>query len=145
MLRVASAASFGIVAGLVLGYLLGKRRSGRRHRSGLLDCIGETALVELKSLSRALGRSVFVKLEMLNVGGTSKDRAAKQMLLDAKLKPGQTVYEVVESESGSKSVCKDVIGFCRKHWDQFDSPCKSDGIENAHLHSVRFWSQVVLV
>jgi hypothetical protein len=84
-----------LVAGALVGLYFGQRRGRQRTRIGVLDCVGETSLIELKSLSDALGRLVFVKLEMLNVGGTSKDRAAKKMLIDARLKPGQTVYEVL--------------------------------------------------
>lgn len=93
MLRIAVVSAVGL-AGVLVGFILGRRRRSKNVRGGLLDVIGNTSMVELKSLSKALGRSVFVKLEMLNVGGTSKDRAARQMLLDAGLKPGQTVYEV---------------------------------------------------
>jgi cysteine synthase A len=101
-LVVATAAAVG---GLVLGLWLGRRaKSSDGPRSGLLDCIGETPMVELQSLSRALGRRIFAKLEMQNPGGTSKDRAARQILLDAladgRLERGQTVYEGSAGSTG---------------------------------------------
>ncbi len=99
LILTAAAVAFGVA----VGFVVGKRSKKSRNKVGLLGCIGETCLIELKSLSQLLGRSVFVKLEMLNVGGTSKDRAAKQMLLDAKLRPGQTVYEVRMEETDGKA------------------------------------------
>ena len=102
----AVAASVVAGGGLLLGLWLGRRREQTRDRPriGLLDCVGDTPLVELTSLSEALGRRVFAKLEMQNVGGTSKDRAARQILLDAmadgRLQRGQTVYEGSAGSTG---------------------------------------------
>ncbi len=48
--------------------------------------IGNTPLVELQHVSRILGRSVYVKMESLNPGGTGKDRAALCMIRHAELK-----------------------------------------------------------
>lgn len=47
--------------------------------------IGSTPLIKLEKLSRYLGngRSIFVKMECMNPGGTGKDRAALSMLIDA--------------------------------------------------------------
>lgn len=42
--------------------------------------IGNTPLVKLSTLSRLVGRSVYVKMESLNPGGTGKDRAALGMI-----------------------------------------------------------------
>eukprot|EP00536_Pseudo-nitzschia_multiseries_P003857 jgi/Psemu1/295354/fgenesh1_pm.61_\ len=44
---------------------------------------GGTPLVELKRVSRLIGRSVFVKMESMNPGGTGKDRAALSMIRQA--------------------------------------------------------------
>ncbi len=101
-LACAVAAAGGLLLGLWLGRRYGKQREKRR--TSLIDCVGETKLVELRSLSQRLGRLVFAKLEMLNVGGTSKDRAARQILLDAmgdgRLVAGQTVYEGSAGSTG---------------------------------------------
>ena len=45
--------------------------------------IGSTPLVKLERLSKLIGRSIHVKMESLNPGGTGKDRAALSMLLEA--------------------------------------------------------------
>lgn len=42
--------------------------------------IGNTPLVKLERLSRLIGRTVYVKMESLNPGGTGKDRAALSMI-----------------------------------------------------------------
>lgn len=44
--------------------------------SGVLGAIGNTPLIELKSLSALLGRRILVKAEHMNPGGSIKDRAA---------------------------------------------------------------------
>lgn len=41
---------------------------------------GGTPLIELKRVSKLIGRSVFVKMESMNPGGTGKDRAALNMI-----------------------------------------------------------------
>ena len=45
--------------------------------------IGNTPLIKLERLSCLIGRSVHVKMESLNPGGTGKDRAALSMLIQA--------------------------------------------------------------
>ena len=50
---------------------------------GFMEAIGDTKMVELKSLSRITGCRVLGKCEFLNPGGSSKDRIAKAILLDA--------------------------------------------------------------
>lgn len=74
-----------------------------RSRTGVLDCIGDTPLVELSDRLRPAGSArVFVKLEMMNPTGSMKDRMALAMIEEAeragKIKPG---FRVVECSSGS--------------------------------------------
>ena len=67
------------------------------RRSGILDAIGRTPLVELPSLSRATGCQVFTKLEFMNPMGSIKDRVAKYMIecaeRDGRLHPGDLILE----------------------------------------------------
>jgi hypothetical protein len=51
--------------------------------SGVLGCIGETPLVDIASLSNATGCCILAKAEMLNPGGSIKDRVALQIVEDA--------------------------------------------------------------
>ena len=76
-------------------------------KSSVLEAIGETPLVELNRLARALqldGR-ILAKLEFLNPGYSKKDRVALQIIEDAEaeglLKPGQTVVELTSGNTGA--------------------------------------------
>lgn len=72
--------------------------------SGLSGAIGNTPLIEIKSLSRATGCRVLAKAEFLNPGGSSKDRVALHILDEAEasghLKPGGTVVEGTAGSTG---------------------------------------------
>lgn len=69
------------------------------------DTIGSTPLVSLPTLSEETSLRVYAKLEMLNPGGSMKDRPALKMIQDALqkglVKIGGTV---VESSSGNMGV-----------------------------------------
>jgi cysteine synthase len=72
--------------------------------SSVLDLIGRTPLVELSRVHRGPGR-VLAKAELLNPGGSMKDRAALQIVRDAeadgRLKSGQTVVEMTSGNMGA--------------------------------------------
>ena len=51
--------------------------------SNVLDLIGNTPLLHIKSLSDATGCTILAKLEYTNPGGSVKDRAALQILEEA--------------------------------------------------------------
>jgi len=71
----------------------------------VISAIGNTPLVSLDRSFGKLGHRVYAKLEMLNPGGSSKDRAALNMIEGA-LKRGElsTGATVVESSSGNMAV-----------------------------------------
>ena len=75
--------------------------------------IGNTPLVEIRSLARGLspGVRVLAKLEGFNPGGSVKDRAALRMIREAvrtgQLRPGQTI---IESTSGNTGIAIAMIG-----------------------------------
>jgi cysteine synthase A len=68
------------------------------------DTVGATPLIELRALSRELGRRILGKAEFLNPGGSVKDRAARGMVDDAEtrgaLKPGGTIVEGTAGNTG---------------------------------------------
>jgi cysteine synthase A len=68
------------------------------------DTVGATPLIELRALSRELGRRILGKAEFLNPGGSVKDRAARAMVDDAEtrgaLKPGGTIVEGTAGNTG---------------------------------------------
>jgi cysteine synthase B len=81
--------------------------------NAVTELIGNTPLVEIRSVARGLspGVRVLAKLEGFNPGGSAKDRAALRMIREAvrtgKLKPGQTI---IESTSGNTGIAIAMIG-----------------------------------
>jgi len=71
----------------------------------VIEAIGETPLVELRRLGRALDGRILAKLEYLNPGFSKKDRIARQIIEDAeadgRLRPGQTVVELTSGNTGT--------------------------------------------
>ena len=69
-----------------------------------LDAVGETPLVRLNKISRGLRPTVLAKLEMLNPGGSVKDRIGLRMIEVAEragqLKPGGTIVEPTSGNTG---------------------------------------------
>lgn len=70
----------------------------------ILETIGNTPLVELKSFSPREGVQLFAKLEGANPTGSIKDRIALKMIEDAeasgKLKPGSVLLEPTSGNTG---------------------------------------------
>lgn len=70
----------------------------------LWDAVGKTPLFLLGSLSRATGNEILGKGEMLNPGGSVKDRTAKGMIAAAEesgqLAPGGTIVEGTAGNTG---------------------------------------------
>ncbi|TAM59133.1 cysteine synthase A [bacterium] len=66
--------------------------------------VGNTPLIELTRLSRALRRTILGKAEFLNPGGSVKDRAAASIVDDAErrgtLVPGGTIVEGTAGNTG---------------------------------------------
>ena len=83
-----------------------------RARS-LIELVGNTPLIRLRSIeARAgTGAEIWAKCEFENPGGSVKDRAARQMMLDAlaegRLGPGRTL---IDSTSGNTGVAYSMIG-----------------------------------
>lgn len=80
----------------------------------VLDAIGKTPLVRLARLAElrdAPDVKVYAKLEFANPGGSVKDRAARQMILDA-LADGRLSRDkiLVDSTSGNTGVAYAMIG-----------------------------------
>ena len=82
----------------------------------LSELIGSTPLLKIPSLSKLTKCEIFLKCEQLNPGGSIKDRAALQMVLDAieegKLKPGMTIVEGTAGNTGiGLAVVAKALGF----------------------------------
>ena len=69
-----------------------------------LDAMGNTPLVRLRALTRGMRPTVLAKLEMLNPGGSVKDRIGIRMIEDAErrglLRPGGTIVEPTSGNTG---------------------------------------------
>src|ERR1700675_1183127 len=69
-----------------------------------LDAMGDTPLVRLRAVTRGLRPTVVAKLEMLNPGGSVKDRIGLPMIeaaeREGKLKPGGTIVEPTSGNTG---------------------------------------------
>jgi cystathionine beta-synthase len=69
-----------------------------------LDAMGDTPLVRLHSVTRGVRATVLAKLEMLNPGGSVKDRIGIRMIEAAErqglLKPGGTIVEPTSGNTG---------------------------------------------
>jgi len=71
-----------------------------RPASSLLDLVGNTPLVELRSFSPKPSVRVYAKLEGQNPTGSIKDRIAKAMLDRAQLEPGARIIEPTSGNTG---------------------------------------------
>lgn len=70
----------------------------------VLDAIGDTPVIQLRSIVPAGSARVYAKLEFTNPTGSMKDRVAKAMVVaaerDGRLKPGGTVVEYTAGTTG---------------------------------------------
>lgn len=106
------------------------QRSAGPAAEGILSAIGDTPLVALKNLMPDAGVRLFAKLEMLNAGGSTKARAALNMLHEkirsGELRPG--VSAVIESSSGNLAI--GLAQVCRYYGLRFI--CVVDAKTTAH-------------
>ena len=73
-------------------------------RDGIVEAIGHTPLIKLERASAATGCTVLGKAEFMNPGGSVKDRAGRQMILEAEkrgeLRRGGLVVESTAGNTG---------------------------------------------
>lgn len=89
---------------------------GLRVAQNPLELVGGTPLVRLPRLTPEGGASVWAKAELLNIGGSVKDRPALSMIRAAeasgKLTPGATVIEATSGNTGiSLAMISSVCGY----------------------------------
>src|SRR4051812_34108442 len=104
--------------------------------SSLLDLVGNTPLVRLDRIARDLSCQVVAKLELLNPGGSVKDRPAVAMIDEAertgRLKPGGTI---VEPPSGNTGVGLAIVAARRRYRCIFVMPDKMSAEKIALLRA----------
>ena len=70
----------------------------------ILESIGNTPLVRLRTVGRSSGCSFFAKCEFMNPGGSIKDRIGRRMVEEAekagRIKPGDTLIEPTSGNTG---------------------------------------------
>lgn len=70
----------------------------------ILDAIGNTPLVRLRTVGKETGCEILAKCEYLNAGGSVKDRIGRRMVLEAersgRIKPGDTLIEPTSGNTG---------------------------------------------
>src|SRR2546426_1625833 len=75
-----------------------------RVMESFLDAMGDTPLVRLRSVTRGVKPTILAKLEMLNPGGSVKDRIGLRMTEAAEraghLRPGGTIVEPTSGNPG---------------------------------------------
>src|SRR6476646_7248519 len=73
-------------------------------RDDVVEAIGNTPLIKLKAASAATGCTILGKAEFMNPGGSVKDRAGRQMILEAEkrgeLQRGGLVVEATAGNTG---------------------------------------------
>src|SRR6187455_3883747 len=73
-------------------------------RDGIIEAIGQTPLIKLKRASEETGCTILGKAEFMNPGQSVKDRAGRQMILEAEkrgeLQPGGLVVEATAGNTG---------------------------------------------
>src|SRR5450631_3859475 len=73
-------------------------------RNGIVEAIGHTPLIKLRRASEATACTILGKAEFMNPGGSVKDRAGRQMILEAEargeLMPGGLVVESTAGNTG---------------------------------------------
>ena len=74
-------------------------------RDSILDTIGETPLVRLSRIGEGIRTPIVAKVEMLNPGGSIKDRIALGLIeaaeREGKLRPGGTIVEPTSGNTGA--------------------------------------------
>ena len=70
----------------------------------ILETIGSTPVVKLNSIGKDLKCNIYAKIEMVNPGGSVKDRTAFRMIdhaeKEGRIKPGDTLIEATSGNTG---------------------------------------------
>ena len=70
----------------------------------ILETIGSTPVVKLNSIGKDLECNLYAKIEMVNPGGSVKDRTAFRMIdhaeKEGRIKPGDTLIEATSGNTG---------------------------------------------
>lgn len=108
----------------------------RNVHDNILSCIGDTPIVRLNKVTEGITSTVYAKLEMLNPGGSIKDRIAMQIIDDAEragqLSPGASI---VEGTSGNTGAGLAIVSAVRGYKCTFVMPDKQSEEKRAALRA----------
>lgn len=72
--------------------------------TNIISAIGDTPIIQLTNIAKEVDSEIYVKLEYLNPGGSTKDRMGVYMIEQAvksgELKPGGTIVECTSGNTG---------------------------------------------
>lgn len=96
-----------------------------RQYNNILQTVGNTPLVKLNNVTKGIEAAIYAKLELLNPGGSVKDRMALYIIRDGEkrglLKPGGTI---VENTSGNTGVGVAMVAAVKGYKTIFTIPDK---------------------
>jgi len=76
----------------------------RRMFENVIEAMGDTPIVRLNSVTKGIRTPIYAKLEMMNPGGSVKDRIGIRMIEEAErrgwLRPGGTIVEPTSGNTG---------------------------------------------
>ena len=76
----------------------------KKIQDTILESIGDTPMVRLRTIGRSTGCEILAKCEFLNAGGSVKDRIGRRMVEEAqrsgRIKPGDTLIEPTSGNTG---------------------------------------------
>ncbi len=102
----------------------------------IIELIGNTPLVKLNKVTRGIEATILAKLELLNPGGSVKDRIGIAMIEDAErrgiIKPG---YTIVEPTSGNTGVGLALVAAVKGYKMIFTMPDKMSEEKEALLRA----------
>src|SRR5215472_7424120 len=82
----------------------GPKLASVRYYDNVVEMIGNTPLVRLRSVTEGIAATVLAKVEYFNPGGSVKDRIAVRMVEEAEkaglLQPGGTIVEPTSGNTG---------------------------------------------
>ena len=111
--------------------------------NNILECVGNTPLVRLNSLTKGLKCTVYAKVEFFNPAGSIKDRVAKQIIEDyeaeGKIKKGGMI---VEGTSGNTGAGLALMAATRGYQSTFVMPDKQSEEKRSAL---RAWGSKVVI
>jgi cystathionine beta-synthase len=114
-----------------------------RYYESLVDLVGNTPLVKLRSVTAGIQATVLAKVEYFNPGGSVKDRIALRMIEAAErsgeLRPGGTI---VEPTSGNTGVGLAIVAQTRGYRCVFVCP---DKVSNDKINVLRAYGAEVVV